>query len=71
MNVEEKGLFAPFRAPIRSNGLLPARSVAQSDRSRDQVVAAVALALIAFLDYVTDVQLRVGLFYLVPVVFVA
>ena len=36
-----------------------------------KLIAALALLLIAGLDYVTDVELRVGLFYLLPVVFVA
>ena len=34
-------------------------------------IAAFALLVIAGLDYITDVELRIGLFYLVPVVFVA
>jgi diguanylate cyclase (GGDEF)-like protein len=40
-------------------------------KNRAKLVAAVALLAIAGVDYVTDVELRVGLFYLVPVVFVA
>jgi len=36
-----------------------------------KLLAALALLLIAGIDYVTDVELRVGLFYLLPVVFVA
>jgi diguanylate cyclase (GGDEF)-like protein len=36
-----------------------------------KLIAALALLLIAGFDYITDVELRVGLFYLLPVVFVA
>ncbi|HTS54423.1 MAG TPA: GGDEF domain-containing protein [Burkholderiales bacterium] len=36
-----------------------------------KLVAALALLCIAGFDYITDVELRVGLFYLLPVVFVA
>ena len=36
-----------------------------------KLIAAFALLLIAGVDYITDVELRVGLFYLLPVVFVA
>jgi len=36
-----------------------------------RLIAALALVLIAGVDYITDVELRVGLFYLLPVVFVA
>ena len=40
-------------------------------RNQAKLVAAMALLAIAGVDYLTDVELRVGLFYLVPVVFVA
>jgi len=40
-------------------------------RNRAKFTAAVLLLGIAAIDYVTDVELRVGLFYLVPVVLVA
>jgi diguanylate cyclase (GGDEF)-like protein len=41
------------------------------NKSRAKLVAAAFLLAIAAVDYVTDVELRVGLFYLVPVVLVA
>lgn len=40
-------------------------------KNQATLVAAFALISIAGFDYVTDVELRVGMFYLVPVVFVA
>ena len=40
-------------------------------KARAKLVGAVTLLAIAGVDYVTDVELRIGLFYLVPVVLVA
>jgi diguanylate cyclase (GGDEF)-like protein len=46
------------------------RGVQLSSREA-KLIGALALAIIASLDYVTEAQLRVGVFYLVPVVLVA
>jgi diguanylate cyclase (GGDEF)-like protein len=47
------------------------RPGARVNKTGGRIIALLALLLIAGVDYVTDVELRVGLFYLVPVVFVA
>jgi len=63
------GSTAVHRRGLSASGITRPRVAVSETWAR--FIAALALLLIAAFDYVTDVELRVGLFYLVPVVLVA
>jgi diguanylate cyclase (GGDEF)-like protein len=68
---EQSERVTRHRAPeMRLPRTFSPRGVQMSSRQA-KVVGALALLIIAGLDYVTEAQLRVGVFYLVPVVLVA